>query len=65
MNIQIQEVIGSYCPYCGEKIQLLIDCSIPLQEYIEDCQVCCAPMQIRASIDEDGIPDLEIQSETD
>jgi len=24
------------CPYCGENIALVIDCSIDFQEYIED-----------------------------
>ncbi len=39
------------CPYCGETIDLVIDCSIDFQEYIEDCQVCCRPitMSIRVS----------------
>ena len=26
------------CPNCGEQIELLIDCSIGHQEYIEDCR---------------------------
>lgn len=34
------------CPYCGEKIQLVIDCSLSEQEYIEDCQVCCRPINV-------------------
>ena len=40
----------SYCPYCGEIISLLIDPSIQLQEYIEDCQVCCSPILITIEI---------------
>ena len=40
----------SYCPYCGEIISLLIDPSIQLQEYIEDCQVCCSPIEISIEI---------------
>tara|TARA_B100000035_G_scaffold229343_1_gene197557 strand:- start:3818 stop:4006 length:189 start_codon:yes stop_codon:yes gene_type:complete len=40
----------SYCPYCGEIISLLIDPSIQLQEYIEDCQVCCSPIVISIEI---------------
>ena len=39
------------CPYCGEIIELLIDDSIPAQEYIEDCSVCCRPILIVQSID--------------
>ena len=40
----------SYCPYCGEIISLLIDPSIQLQEYIEDCQVCCSPIVISIEV---------------
>jgi len=40
----------SYCPYCGEIISLLIDPSMQLQEYVEDCQVCCSPIVISIEI---------------
>ena len=40
----------SYCPYCGEIISLLIDPSMQLQEYVEDCQVCCSPILITIEI---------------
>lgn len=42
------------CPYCGEQIELIIDCSIPEQEYIEDCEVCCRPISLIVSINENG-----------
>lgn len=32
------------CPYCGEVINVLIDPSDSDQQYIEDCQVCCKPI---------------------
>lgn len=35
------------CPYCGEKISMLLDLSLDdTQTYIEDCEVCCRPIQI-------------------
>ena len=43
------------CPYCGEKVELVIDCSVTSQVYIEDCEVCCKPINISANIDEYGI----------
>lgn len=43
------------CPYCGESIQLVIDCSISDQEYIEDCQVCCRPINISINIDDEQV----------
>ena len=38
------------CPYCGERIEVFIDSSVPEQLYIEDCQVCCRPITIRTQL---------------
>jgi len=53
------------CPYCGESIEILIDASIPQQSYSEDCQVCCRPIDIDVSIDEDGMPLVQVSGEDD
>ena len=37
------------CPYCGERIAVQIDTSAGDQAYIEDCQVCCRPIEMRLS----------------
>ena len=42
------------CPYCGETIDIVIDCSVEQQSYIEDCQVCCRPINIDVSVDQNG-----------
>jgi len=41
------------CPYCGENIEIDVDCSEPSQSYIEDCSVCCRPININIEIDFD------------
>lgn len=42
------------CPYCWENISMLIDTSVSHQSYIEDCEVCCRPIQVNVqSIDND------------
>ena len=43
------------CPYCGEVISLLLDSSAGSQRYIEDCHVCCRPIEVRVSVDDDGM----------
>lgn len=53
------------CPYCGESIQILIDASIPEQQYIEDCQVCCRPITLSVSVDEDGAARVRASAEND
>jgi cysteine-rich CPXCG protein len=53
------------CPYCGETIELVIDCSIPEQEYIEDCEVCCRPINLFVSVDEKGKPAVHPRHENE
>jgi hypothetical protein len=51
------------CPYCGESIDIAIDCSVGHQQYIEDCSVCCRPITITATASESGIDALSVHSE--
>ena len=46
--------VDRHCPYCGEPIWLAIDASIDSQSYVEDCQVCCRPIEVTATVDDDG-----------
>lgn len=40
------------CPFCAERMSILVDPSAGGQSYIEDCQVCCQPMQITFDTDD-------------
>ena len=46
----LTEVATIYCPYCGEPIEIIVDGSIEQQNYIEDCSVCCRPMELSISV---------------
>lgn len=37
------------CPYCWEQISMLLDSSVSKQTYIEDCEVCCRPIEITST----------------
>ncbi len=41
------------CPYCWQKISVVLDTSAPTQTYVEDCEVCCHPIEITYAA-EDG-----------
>lgn len=41
-----QEEVEIRCPYCSEPIGILVDCSVEEQHYVEDCQVCCQPIEL-------------------
>ncbi len=38
------------CPYCWKEISFLLDTSVQGQTYIEDCEVCCNPIEITYEI---------------
>ena len=42
------------CPYCGETIDVLIEPTDLEQLYIEDCQVCCKPINFLVSESTNG-----------
>ena len=44
------------CPYCGESFETAVDGSAGSFRYIEDCQVCCQPIELAGDIDDDGAP---------
>ena len=43
-----------HCPYCGEPLELAIDPSVDQQHYVEDCAVCCRPIEVAVAIDAAG-----------
>jgi hypothetical protein len=42
------------CPYCGEPFETLVDFSCGSTSYIEDCQVCCRPIEFRLEVRDGG-----------
>ncbi len=50
------------CPYCWEEASILVDTSQLLQSYIEDCEVCCNPIEFKIKCFNNGITNLEVQS---
>jgi hypothetical protein len=53
------------CPYCGETITVLVDDSLPEQQYVEDCQVCCRPIVLSVFVDSDGDASVMATAEND
>ncbi|NJN51755.1 MAG: CPXCG motif-containing cysteine-rich protein [Gammaproteobacteria bacterium] len=53
------------CPYCGERIELVVDESEPDLEYIEDCEVCCRPIIVTLQADADGGVSVNVRGESE
>ena len=51
------------CPYCGESLEITVDTSVGRQDYIEDCQVCCQPIQFRIRVSADGQSRIDVRRE--
>lgn len=41
---------------------MLLDPSVTTQTYVEDCEVCCNPIEITASFSDQVIQGFEVQS---
>ncbi len=51
------------CPYCLEKISMLLDVSTDgMQTYIEDCEVCCRPIHIRYVVHGEDVVEFEAKT---
>lgn len=54
-----------YCPYCGEQFEIVIDPSEAEQIYIEDCYICCRPIELTVIVDESGDAMVSARSENE
>ena len=61
--MNLLETVPIVCPYCGQSVEVVVDCSIRFQEYVEDCHVCCKPISFNVSTDDDGEPSFEARQE--
>jgi hypothetical protein len=53
------------CPYCGEALDVLIDSTDLDEQYIEDCQVCCKPINFIVSEGNDGEITVSVYTDDD
>ena len=54
-----------YCPYCGESIGVLLNPEGVGAEYIDDCQVCCRPIEFFLREDAGGWLEVEVRSDVE
>ncbi len=47
----MEETYDIDCPWCGEPNTVFLDLSVSSQKYIEDCQVCCRPIDFLVEAD--------------
>ena len=50
------------CPYCWEDISMLLDTSVTRQTYVEDCEICCNPIEISVSFADNELTGFEVNN---
>ena len=50
------------CPHCWENQLKMIDPSINNQNFIEDCQVCCNPLEFDLIIQDNILQSFSVKS---
>lgn len=52
--LQATAFVTVQCPYCGERFETAVDLSAGSFSYVEDCQVCCQPIELVGEVDDAG-----------
>ena len=50
------------CPHCWQNQLKMIDASIINQQFIEDCETCCNPLEFRIHVTDNLIGSFEVLS---
>ncbi len=51
---ELSPFVAVQCPYCGEHFDTAVDPSAGSFRYVEDCHVCCQPIELAGEVDEQG-----------
>ncbi len=56
----IEEDYGFDCPYCGEPQSVRLEpCGGRRQSFIQDCEVCCKPIQITVRFENGEVTEFD------
>ena len=53
-GVEAESFVSIQCPWCGERLDVRVDVTAGEREYIDDCEVCCRPMELAVELDERG-----------
>jgi len=53
-GVALEEFVAVRCPYCGERLETLVNLTADEPAYVEDCEVCCRPIEFHVERDECG-----------
>jgi hypothetical protein len=53
-RLMAEEFVAVLCPWCGERLETRVDMTADEPAYVEDCEVCCRPIEFHAERDAGG-----------
>jgi hypothetical protein len=59
--MQLTETV--FCPFCGQRVDLVIDTSAGSHEFTTDCEVCCRPIHVRVDCAPGEIHQLDVAAD--
>ncbi len=48
------------CPYCWEEVSILLDASVKNNVFIEDCEVCCNPLEFTVQFENQELTNFKV-----
>lgn len=49
------------CPYCWQTVSMVLDVTVPSQTYVEDCEVCCQPIEVSYKVEDESLAEFNAQ----
>jgi hypothetical protein len=49
-----EQFVAVLCPYCGERLETRVDLTAEEPSYVEDCEVCCRPIEFHVEREPGG-----------
>ncbi len=49
-GVHPEEFVAFRCPYCGERLTTCVEVTAGERTYIEDCEVCCHPIELSVEL---------------
>jgi hypothetical protein len=57
--MNLEEDIEVVCPYCGARFMTCADTSVGNYSTIEDCEICCRPIELTVACHVGGVEAVE------
>lgn len=53
-GVEPESFVSIQCPWCGERLDVRVDVTAGERSYIDDCEVCCRPMELTVELEDSG-----------